>query len=273
MEDVILMTLKKITWMIPGLILACGMILGIAVIGLHQDFSFLSPGARQGNDLPVFQGQTGSLEIATAFPASPESVSLYRVLSIDRIEEGNETRAFSTKKAIPSAADAPALAEQDLEKYGGLPQEARLTDAVPRYISKFNLTTNSVEERYPVATQVRYVQMLNGLPVIGAGINLDLGEDNEIIRILKIWPAYEYTGEGKVIPAESGFEKLKKGDTLEKAQGSLPDDTKISEIQLGYRLVRAGTGVKEPFLKPVWIYYAVTPLDPEPFPLVVDATA
>ncbi len=273
MEDVILMTLKKTSLMIPGLILACGIILGIAVIGLQQDFSFSSPVAPPSKDLPVLQGQTGSLKIATEFPVSPASVSLYKVMSIDRIDDGNENQAFSMKKTIPSTAEAPALAEKALEKYGGLPKEARLTDAVPRYISKFNLTTNSVEEQYLVAMQVRYVQMLDGFPVIGAGINLDLGENNEIIRILKIWPAYEYTGEGKVIPSESGFEKLKKGDNLEKAQGSLPDGTKISEIQFGYRLVRTGAGVKEPFLKPVWIYYAVTPLDPEPFPLMVDATA
>lgn len=259
--------------MLPGLIIACCIILGVAVIGLQHGFLFSHPVADQGAGLPALQGESGSLILDAELPASPASITLYNVMSIDMIDEGNEKLVFSVKKSIPSAAEAPSVAENALEKFGGFPKEARLVDAVPRYIKKFNLTTNSVEEQYPVATQVRYVQMLEGLPVIGAGINLDLGENNEIIRILKIWPAYEYAGEGKVITAESGFEKLKLGDTIEKGQGTLPGDTKITEIRLGYKLVRTGPDSKEPYLKPVWIFYAVTPLDPEPFPLLVDATA
>lgn len=272
MEDVILMTFKKGNWMLPVFILACCITLGIAVIGF-PGFSFQQPPADQGAGLPALQGGAGPLILDTDFPASPASVNLYNVVSIDRVDDGNEDLVFSVKKSIPSAEEAPSVAEKALDKYGGLPEEALLVDAVPRYINKFNQTTNSIEEQFPVATQVRYVQMQEGLPVIGAGINLDLGENNEIIRILKIWPVYEYAGEAKVITAENGFEKLKLGETIEKAQGDLPGNTKITEIRLGYKLVRTGPDSKEPHLKPVWIYYAVTPLDPEPFLLMVEATA
>jgi len=93
-----------------------------------------------------------------------------------------------------------------------LPNDAQLVDAVPRYQFRYNLTTETVEEQYPWQTQVRYIQMLNGSPVIGAGINLGIGDDGEITSIVKAWPEYDYAGEVGVISAEKAYEKLKNHD-------------------------------------------------------------
>jgi Zn-dependent metalloprotease len=258
------MTLKKFYWMVPGLVLACGLIIGIA---------FMDQMHHESNDLPAMQGTIHPLILDTDFPTSPASISIYKITSLEKTVQGNDKTAFTVKKSIPSATEAPAIAEKVLERYGGLPKEAQLLEATPRYINKFNLTTNSIEEKKPISTQVRYIQMLNGSPVIGAGINLNLGEDGEIIDIMKIWPSYEYSGEVNVITAERGFEKLKNHETTDKLQGDLPEGTKITDIKLGYKLYRIEPDVEESYLKPVWIYYAITPLDPEPFPLMVDATA
>ena len=220
------------------------------------------------------QGQFDSLTLNTEFPKSPESIPVYKIKSIDLIQNGNDEQSMMIRNTIPSASEAPPLAEKSLEMYGGLPSDAQLVDAVPRYQYKYNLTTMTTEEQYPWQTQVRYIQMLNGSPVIGATINLGLGENGEITSIVKAWPVYEYTGEMKIISVEKAYEKLMNHDTTEKLQGNLPEGTKINDIKFGYKLYHEGnSGIKDPYVKPVWIFYAVTPLDPEPFPLMVDATS
>ncbi|ADN36189.1 PKD domain-containing protein [Methanolacinia petrolearia DSM 11571] len=263
----------KPKWIIPVLLLASALLLGAVFTGLMPSSVNTKAGSHENTGLPVMQGQFDSLVLDTVLPTSPEVMAVYKIRSIDLVQDGDETKAFSIKKTIPSAAEAPALAEKALEKYGGLSEDAKFVDAVPRYLNKYNLTTDSVEEQYPMRTQVRYIQILNELPVIGASINLDLGEDGEIINIIKAWPKYEQTGEVTVISAENAYEKLRNSETIDRLQGSIPEGTKITKITPGYKLYNAWNQNSEPFLKPVWIFYAVTSFDPEPFPLMVDATA
>lgn len=267
------MTENKPKWMIPVLLLASALILGAACTGLLPRPVNSQTGSQEDTVLPVMQGQFDSLVLDTTLPASPGVMAVYKIRSVDLVRDGDETKAFSIKNSIPSANEAPALAEKALEKYGGLPEDAQLVDAVPRYLNKYNLTTELVEEKYPIGTQVRYTQVLNEFPVMGASINMDLGEDGEIIDILKTWPEYDQTGEVDIIPADKAYEKLRNSETTDRLQGSLPKGTKITKITPGYKLYNAGKQDSEPYLKPVWIFYAVTTFDPEPFPLMVDATA
>ncbi|MCK9580086.1 MAG: two-component system regulatory protein YycI [Methanoregula sp.] len=258
------MTMDNKKWTILGLVLTFCVILGIAIVGLIP---------HERSDIPALQGGFDSLTLDSDFPTSPIVMPIYKVKSIEKINVGNEKLAYTVKKSTPSAMEAPVIAEKALEKYGGLPKEAQLIDATPRYINKFNLTTNAVEEKYPISTQVRYRQTLSGMPVIGAGIDIDLGENNEIIDIMKIWPVYERIGEVKVISPQEGFEKLKSHETTEKVQGNIPEGTKITDIKLGYKLYRAGPEEKESHITPVWIYYASMPPAYGSMPFVVDATA
>ncbi len=261
-------------WIIIGIVIACSVaIIGAAELGIHSFTG--SPGQVKFDDtkgIPEIQGTTGTLTLATAFPEAPATAPNYTITSIELVQEGNDKIVMSPKNSIPSAAQAPALAEKALLKYGGLPKDAQLIDAVPRYQAKYNLTTKTTEENYPWMTQVRYIQILNGSPVIGSTINLGLGENGEIDTIVKAWPSYKYNGEVPVISAEQGYEKLQNHNTMRQLQGPLPEGTKIAGITLGYQLSDAWNSEdKSPSIKPVWIYYAVTPFDPESFPLVVDA--
>jgi hypothetical protein len=249
------MTLRKTHWIILGLIVGCGLISGIAVLVLLQNHGYLNAGQPGGLGISGVQGGLDTLILDTEFPKSPVSVPIYKIISIDRVEEGIPEKAFSTKKTIPSADEAQAVAEKALEKYGGLPKDAQLAAARPSYRYKYNLTTNAVEEKYPVRTQVIFHQVINGSRVYGATINLDLGENGEIIDILKIWPAYEYAGEVNVIPAEQAYEKLMKGEVLSRPQGTIHEGTKITDIKPGYQV----TGKENSLLKPIWIFYATYP--------------
>lgn len=243
--------------------------MGAVLLGASQgNATSPSLSTEAGGTFSPIQGSMSRLVLDTDFPKAPVTVPVYVVKSVDTIQEGNEKLSMGIKKSIPSADEAPALAEKALEAYGGLPEDANLINAIPLYRSKYNLTTQTVEEKYPVRTQVRYIQKINGSPVYKSGISLMLGENGEILDIYKHWiTAYDYSGEIPVISAEQGYEKLQREETTAALQGGVPEGTRISNIELGYYFDEKNNKV----LKPVWVYKAIMAPDMEPFNLYVDA--
>jgi len=244
--------------------------ISLIILGSHCLDTRSSPmgAVSNGNSPPKLQGGIDQFVVEAAFPSTPASVPLYAVKSIENIQEGNEKKSLSIKNSIPSSSEAPTLAKTALEKYGGLPTDARLDDVIPLYISKYNLTTQTVEEKYPQRTQLLYTQQIDGLPVYRTRINIMLGENGELLDIYKHWiSSYESAGKTAVISAEEGFEKLKRGNTTAKLQGSIPEGTRITNIELGYYLDEQYSDI----LKPVWVYKAIMVPDTEPFNFYVNA--
>jgi len=264
------MTPLKTKWVIISLIFASCIIAGVAVIGGYMwsgsSSDAITPGAQT---LAPLQGSTEKLILESSFPKAPGTVPLYKVKSVETIQEVNEKLSLTVKNRIPTADEAPALAEKSLEAYGGLPDDASLINAIPLYRVKYNVTTGTEVEKYPVRTQVRYIQNIDGYPVFKAGISLMLGENGEILDIYKNWiTAYEKSGESTVISAEDGFKKLKEGKTSAELQGTIPTGSKVSAIEFGYYYDK-----KSDDLKPVWVYKTIMGTETEPFNLYVDAMA
>lgn len=232
----------KFTWLIVGLILV-SVTMGAVILGTHSNDSRSSF---------VLQGSPDQFKLNTGFPESPVSAPMYRVVATDYIFEGSP-KSMEIKADIPSEAEAPALAVKALEKYGGLPKDAVLYKSISVYRNKYNLTTETIEEMYPLRTQVIYLQQVNGAPVIGPGaeINIELGENGELLEIEKAWRTLEYTGDVPVISAEEAFEKLNKGDLLVKYQSPL-NGINISDIKIGY-YAEDRTHDQKYFI-PVWIF-------------------
>jgi len=274
MEDMITMTMKKAAWIIAGITLVCCLAIAMAVIGMPAGQKNPGEGQSPAESFSTVQGSLGSLALDAKMPDSPATVRVPSVISVDIIQKGDDKTSMAVGQSIPSASEAIGLAEKVLKPYGGLPDDARLIDAVPRYQYKYNLTTNSVEEQFPWQTQVRYTQVFDTLSVKGSTINLGLKENGELGSLVKIWPVYGESKIVNVISAQRAYEKFKAYETTEKIQGNIPEGSKISNISLGYQLYGSwNSESKEPYLKPVWIFSVVTPADPEPFPLMVDAAA
>ena len=257
-------------WIMYCSALAGILAISLVILGSHclDTPSSTMDAVPNGNSLPKLQGGVDQFVIESAFPSTPASIPLYSVKSVENIQEGNEKKSMSIKNSIPTSSEAPSLAKTALEKYGGLPTDARLDDVIPLYISKYNLTTQTVEEKYPQRTQLLYTQQIEGMPVYRTRINIMLGENGELLDIYKHWiSSYEYAGKTSVISAEEGFEELKKGKTTAKLQGSIPEGTRITDIELGYYLDEQNSDI----LKPVWVYKAVMVPGTEPFNLYVNA--
>ena len=238
--------MKKI-WLFAFLAVM-GVTMGIIILGaptLDRGLSF------------VPQATNGELTLDTAFPVSPSTAPVYKVLSTDSFFEGTP-KLMEIKPSIPSESEAPALAEKAMEKYGGLPSDAVLRKVELISMNKFNLTSNAIEEQYPQWTLIIYEQQIHGSPVIGPGaeIWIALGEKGEPLQVEKVWRTVEYAKDVPVISAEEGFEKLRKGELLERHQSSLAGIT-ISDIRLGY--YAEDRARDQQYFEPVWIFTGTDP--------------
>lgn len=246
----------KIIIIIAAIIFA-GIISGIIVLGMRTN---------DNSSTLTSQSSIGDFILNTSFPNSPATAPKYKIVSTDRISLGSE-KSLSIKKNIPSVEDAPVLAEKILESYGGLPKDAVLYRVEQVSTKKYDLKTGIIEEEYPQMTQVGYEQRLAGLPVYGAGarLNVGLGENGEMVHLIKTWRTVEYAGDIPIISAEDAYEKLKKGE-LVTVQGPIAD-LKISDIKLGYY---AQYRDSQNYYTPVWLFYAAKE-GQTPFPYLVDA--
>jgi hypothetical protein len=256
---------KKISF----LLLVTAVLIGVALL------SSLNPPSPAGSSPdPITYNRSITLEVP--LPASPATVPLYRVVSVQKFSSGTGT-SLTVKKEIPSLEEAPGLAEKALEKYGGLPVDAILEKTEQVFMKKYNLNTGTVEEQYPQYTRVAYSHYVNGFPVMGSGIAVSLGENGELLDFSKDWSILEYAGEIPVISANEAFEKLQARDLLIPIQSSL-DGYHITRVKFGYHvdshLPDASAQPTPPNVcTPVWIFYGKKPgTDLEPFPLLINAT-
>jgi hypothetical protein len=209
----------------------------------------------QNLSIPI-QSSVGFFSIEAQVPETPRDVPLYKgILSDDDLERHFKYRApnrYTIKNSTPSKSEAPAIAEKALAAYGGLPPDAVLSSV---FISESVTEKSSGEktERHPIMTQVFYNREINGMPVIGErdGISVALGENGELLVVMKRWRALEKTGEmAQVIAPDKAVERLKRGETYTILQSS--KTAYIDYVRLGY-YEKPGK-IREIVLEPVWIF-------------------
>ncbi|MFA6361939.1 hypothetical protein [Methanoregula sp.] len=237
-----------------------GIIAGIILVSSIMGVLILVPSVNENTSSYVTQGSISQVStdevfaLDIALPQSPATAPVYKVIAADSISKG-DPKLMDAKPSIPSEAEAPALAEKALEKYGGLPKDAILTGIECVSIKKYNTETGIVEAEYPQWTSVHYRQQINGSPTMGpgAGLTINLGENGELLGISKGWRTLEYAGEIPVITVQEAYEKLKNGETLTVYQSSRAG-LRVSDIKLGY--YAEDTNVDQKYYTPVWLFYA-----------------
>jgi PKD repeat protein len=212
------------------------------------------------------QGSMFNIFINATMPEIPRFVYLYNgILSEEDINhqikfESPDRENFKT--SIPSKAEAPALSEEALGQYGGLPVDAVFDGA---YFSEAyeQKTGGEITTRYPIYTAVFYSREILGMPIVGRSdmISVDLGENGELLYYKKIWRSLENVGKNvSVIPVQKAIEKLQRGETINQYQFS--NDLVIYSIRLGYYEKDGSleeTFPTEAILEPVWVFYGNIP--------------
>ncbi len=78
--------------------------------------------------------------------------------------------------------------------------------------------TARVVYKKPILVSVSFKRHLNGFPVVGPGgeISISLGNNGKLLDLTKIWRKLEYVGDVQIISAKEAFEKLKRGEVVNK---------------------------------------------------------
>jgi len=155
----------------------------------------------------------------------PDSVRGFIVMSPD---------LGKPQQSIPTEDEAVSYAEEILDSYGGLPDDAVLTEVEQRYIEVFDSSIGATVQKVPAYTSVRYGRVLNGNDIVGGGgtIQLNLGEQGELLSLYMIW---HRTGDPVPVPiitAGEAFVLVKQGDVLRRCV--CPGSMTINSVRLGY---------------------------------------
>jgi len=197
----------------------------------------------------------GEVELKTSLPMSPAEMPIYRVVGDESIEgvKTNPPEYGKVRYNLPSEKDAVKFALAALKKYGGVPDDARLSRVETEYVEIINTSTGKIVDRKPTLVRVSFKRYLNGMPVIGPGgeITVFIGDNGEVIDLIKIWRKLEYAGDVKIISAEKAYEKLKKGEVMRKPMGMLK--LRIVHVEPGY--YAGGFGDKQEYYTPVWVFH------------------
>lgn len=253
-----------------AILTGAGLVLALVLAGcLLAGFGMAGIAGSAGPRVPapdpaLLTAANQSIVLDVPLPESPPAVPQYRVVSLDQYNGGTGT-ALSPKNEIPSAEEAPGLAEKALAAYGGLPAGAVMNKAEQNFLYRYNLGTATTEAKYPQFTQVTYRQYVNGTRVMNAYISVELGEGGELVGLHGLWATLEPAGETPVISAGEALEKLRDGDLLLHPQCCI-GGSHIVRVERGY-YIREGTREPQPPARvitpdtclPVWAFYVVRP--------------
>ncbi len=195
----------------------------------------------------------GTINISATIPDSPSSVIAYQVIpDPNNIAYYSASDLEKVRLNVTSEADAPQVAQNILNNYGGLPPDAVLTLSSTEYLIEMNGTTNEEITRSPVSTNVQYGRKINDVPVVGDGacINMELGDNGELLYLNKVWRTVTPDGNLSIQPVSVAINKLRNGEMLNPKKDS--HDVNITKIRLGY--FEKGMNQSEDYLEPAWLF-------------------
>jgi hypothetical protein len=233
-----------------------GMLFAIIIAGIC--FCMLS-GSFQiiGTNAQSYHTSVGTITISTIFPNPPSNLTLYHV-----VPQTNDMAHFSVlnlediRPNTTSENDAPIVAPKSIQKYGGVPNDAKMAYVKTEYLEEYNSDTRQTIAKYPVSTNIQYSRTLEGIPVTGDGgfINIELGNDGELLYLNKVWRTVEPAGTEKIIPVSKAIEKLGRGEVLDPLKCIC--DLNVDHIYIAYW--EKGQGVQQEYLDPVWVFSGTT---------------
>jgi PKD repeat protein len=157
---------------------------------------------------------------------------------------------------VTTPEEAPELARKVLEPYGGLPSDAVSNGAFTQYSREYDPSLKQYVSQKPMSTTISYDQkMINGLWTIGDSnyIRVDFGENGELLRIVKEWRNYTYSGDAPIISLDTAIDKLERYELVKSDWHPEAGDITIDLISPGYYAKKISKN--ETILEPLWMFY------------------
>ena len=225
----------------------------VFVVGTLLIFTmFLSHAITQdGKIITGTKGSFSEVKLNVALPESPEKLPLYRIVDVGRDSYASKD-FMKLSGSVPSEEEARRLALEFLGKRGPLPDG--LTPKVVEVVKLrgVNVKTNDTLQELLVGVNLIFERVVNGYPVTGPKadrIAILVGGKGNITYYSKLWYEIERGNDTAILPAENAFEKLKRGEVLNRMK-AVPKTLKISEVKLGYYV-----GKDQKYYIPAWLFY------------------
>lgn len=199
--------------------------------------------------------------INATVPEMPSTVPYYKdTYQRSDVVDLRSNYSFTVRPNATSKYDAPALAQQALAPYGGLPSDAIQIYSKTSYRVIFNGTTGDVKRRDPVETTILYERNLNGSTIKGMHdmASVTFGNDGEILELTRIWGTIQYSGRDiPVISVYDAIRKLEERDVMNPVlDGAV---VTINSTYLGHYGHLWINHSHETYLEPIWIFTGTFP--------------
>jgi PKD repeat protein len=211
--------------------------------------------AISGERIHGYVGVFGNITIdSTITPDSPRTFPVYRGV----LKEGDSFEKFfqtigKIRQNVTSVTDADRVARMAMEPYGGIPPDAVYQGAETTYGELYNYSSKIVESRWPESTSVSYTCFINNRWINGDNnwIRLELGENGELLYVIKVWRTYTYIGDVPVIPLDKAIRKLQNGETMETY---LEEKQDVTITVMGLEYYAKTVANNETVLEPIWSF-------------------
>lgn len=200
----------------------------------------------------------GTFQVPDELLKGPDNLTLYKVTpQPGDMAFFSVTNPARIRSNITSAEKAPAVAGNYIGRYGGLPPDAGMVRVKENYATRSsrNLVqffSSGESVKYPVSTTVRYARVINGHGTVGYGgfIDVELGENNELLFLEKNWRTITPAGKARIISAEEALRKVQ----LRQILSVPPRDTgEFTVTQMVPTYYERGLNESQEYLDPVWV--------------------
>jgi hypothetical protein len=149
---------------------------------------------------------------------------------------------------LPSDGEAVQIATRYLEETGLLPSDAIFCEVNRPQIIEYTENGKVVGVAFE-EVQVSYCRTIDGRPVIGSKLTVEIGGGGDILNVYKLWRDYAPEKEITIVTPQEAFEELKAAGMAADTEGQT---VVITGIELGY--YEAPAMDNPVYLVPVYIF-------------------
>jgi hypothetical protein len=194
--------------------------------------------------------------LRTEFPPYPSMVQYFKVSGEDEREIGNPGLSGFGSLGPPSENQAIIIAQEYLESYDLLPDDAVLEYTELECVKA--VSDGNIVAEMPLQYYVSFKRILENHSVVGPGDTLfvyiaynNQSSNNDVVFCYKRWRNLTSAGEIEIISPSEAYKKLINKEILGKPM--MIEPFAIYTISLGYYSYIEPE--PQEFYKPVWIFY------------------
>ncbi len=161
--------------------------------------------------------------------------------------------AVETQPVLPSKVEAERIATEYLSSKGLLPEDAKVERIfVNQQQEVWKQGLVKPVKVFDITLAVRYNRNINGIPIYGDEFVVFIGDNGEVVGILKSWRDITQYDSAKMKTPAQAYDELRGGKTVLPEYQDVYDRVVINDISLGYWM--EPRDVQQSYVLPVYVF-------------------